>query len=105
MLRSQLIERLARKLLHLSIQDIGHKAGLLIDSLSSTLCNKGRIEIRGFGSFCLHYCPPRKARNPKTGKRLVTQSKHRPHFKAGKQLREQVNAFISQNNSDKPSGD
>jgi integration host factor subunit beta len=47
---------------------------------------------RIFGSFCLHYRPPRKAHNPKTGEKLVTEPKHAVHFKPGKELREQVNA-------------
>ena len=50
----------------------------------------GRVEIRGFGSFCLNYRPPRQGRNPKTGAKVIVSAKHVPHFKAGKELRERV---------------
>jgi len=50
-----------------------------------------RIEIRGFGSFSLHFRPPRIGRNPKTGESVSLSGKHVPHFKPGKVLRERVN--------------
>lgn len=59
--------------------------------MSQTLGHGERIEIRGFGSFCLHYRPPRRAHNPKTGERVFTQAKYTPHFKPGKDLRDRVN--------------
>ena len=51
-----------------------------------------RIEIRGFGSFSLHYRPPRMGRNPKTGESVALPGKHVPHFKPGKELRERVSS-------------
>ena len=50
-----------------------------------------RIEIRGFGSFSLHYRAPRVGRNPKTGDKVELTGKYVPHFKPGKELRERVN--------------
>ena len=50
-----------------------------------------RIEIRGFGSFSLHFRPPRQGRNPKTGEAVALSGKYVPHFKPGKDLRERVN--------------
>ena len=47
-----------------------------------------RIEIRGFGSFSLHYRAPRVGRNPKTGQSVSLEGKFVPHFKPGKALRE-----------------
>ena len=49
-----------------------------------------RIEIRGFGSFSLHFRPPRVGRNPKTGESVELKGKYVPHFKPGKELRERV---------------
>lgn len=91
MLKSTLIEQLTSKLGHLSVADIDYKVNLLIEAMTDTIVAGGRIEIRDFGSFSLHYHPPRQAHNPKTGKRLITAAKYRPHFKPGKKLREQVN--------------
>ena len=47
--------------------------------------------MRGFGSFSLHYRPPRTGRNPKTGSAVQVPDKFVPHFKPGKELRERVN--------------
>ena len=59
--------------------------------MSDSLIKGRRIEIRGFGSFSLHYRPPRNAHNPKTGERVVTVAKYSPHFKPGKGLRDLIN--------------
>ena len=62
----------------------------LIELMSETLASGERIEIRGFGSFSLHYRAPRMGRNPKTGESVALPGKHVPHFKPGKALRERV---------------
>ena len=59
--------------------------------MSGALATGERIEIRGFGSFSLHYRPPRIGRNPKTGDAVALAGKHVPHFKPGKELRDRVN--------------
>ena len=48
------------------------------------------LDADGFGSFSLHYRPPRMGRNPKTGESVALPGKHVPHFKPGKELRERV---------------
>ena len=63
-----------------------------LEQMSETLASGERIEIRGFGSFSLHYRAPRIGRNPKTGESVALAGKHVPHFKPGKELRERVNA-------------
>lgn len=64
----------------------------IIEQMSSALASGERIEVRGFGSFSLHFRPPRMGRNPKTGESVALPGKHVPHFKPGKELRERVNA-------------
>ena len=62
---------------------------------SSDLSQGQRIEIRGFGSFGLNYRPPRVGRNPKSGDKVQVPEKHVPHFKAGKELRDRVDAGLN----------
>ena len=62
----------------------------LLQMMGGALANGERIEVRGFGSFSLHYRPPRTGRNPKTGDTVALAGKHVPHFKPGKELRERV---------------
>ena len=64
----------------------------MLDHMSDSLANGERIEIRGFGSFSLHYRAPRIGRNPKTGESVELSAKYVPHFKPGKELRELVNS-------------
>src|SRR3990167_2575555 len=92
LIKSQLIADISRELSHLPEKDIALAINSIIEQMSDILSNGGRIEIRGFGSFCLHYRPPRKAHNPKTGEKLITNPKYAVHFKPGKELREQVNS-------------
>jgi integration host factor subunit beta len=63
--------------------------------MAQTLQKGDRIEIRGFGSFSLHYRAPRVGRNPKTGETVELDGKYVPHFKPGKELRERVDASIA----------
>jgi len=63
--------------------------------MAGSLSASERIEIRGFGSFSLHYRAPRTGRNPKTGDTVELDGKHVPHFKPGKELRDRVNESIS----------
>ncbi len=62
-----------------------------LEQMSGSLSTGERIEIRGFGSFSLHYRAPRMGRNPKTGDAVALPGKHVPHFKPGKSLRDRVN--------------
>jgi integration host factor subunit beta len=91
MTKSELIERLALKQTHLMHKDVELAVKLVLDQISDALAKRDRVEIRGFGSFSLHYRPPRMGRNPKTGDSVALAGKYVPHFKPGKDLRERVN--------------
>ncbi len=92
MVKSELIMQIALTQNHLSIKDIELGVNYIVDCMSDSLGDGHRIEIRGFGSFSLHYRPSRKAHNPKTGARVFTAAKYTPHFKPGKDLRDRVNS-------------
>ena len=88
--RSDLIMRLAELHHQLLIGDVTLAVTTILDTISVTLAEGGRIEIRGFGSFSLNYRPPRTGRNPKTSTKVDVPAKYVPHFKVGKELRERV---------------
>ncbi len=91
MTKSELIESLARKQAQLASKDIELAVKSMLEHMAYALSMGQRIEIRGFGSFSLHYRPARIGRNPKSGEPVSLPAKHVPHFKPGKQLRERVN--------------
>lgn len=88
--KSELIESLAARFSHLPPREIETAVKVLIEYMSDALSGGRRIEIRGFGSFSLHYRPPRIGRNPKTGASVPLDSKYVPHFRPGKELRDRV---------------
>ena len=94
MTKSELIELIASRQTQLSAKDVELAVKTIIEHMSQTLSEGERIEIRGFGSFSLHYHEPRKGRNPKTGDAVQLTGKYVPHFKPGKELRERVNSGL-----------
>ncbi len=95
MTKSELIEIIARKQTQLPYKDVELSVKALIEQMAQSLSSGERIEIRGFGSFSLHFRPPRVGRNPKTGESVSLEGKYVPHFKPGKELRERVNESLS----------
>jgi integration host factor subunit beta len=91
MTKSELIELIAAKQGHLPAKDVELAVKQILEIMSDALAQGQRIEIRGFGSFSLHFRPPRQGRNPKTGETVALAGKYVPHFKPGKDLRERVN--------------
>ena len=91
MTKSELIDRIAGKQTQLSSKDVELAVKAVIEYMSQVLSEGERIEIRGFGSFSLHFREPRRGRNPKTGDAVELAGKYVPHFKPGKELRERVN--------------
>jgi len=96
MTKSELINNLAARLLHLPYKDAEMAVKLLIENMAQALASGERIEIRGFGSFMLRYREPRVGRNPRTGDAVKLQGKYVPRFKAGKEMRIRVNESLLQ---------
>lgn len=102
MTKSELIERISKKQPHLPYKDVELSVKTLIEQMAQKLATGNRIEIRGFGSFSLHFRPPRIGRNPKTGEAVALSGKYVPHFKPGKELRERVNNVGSTDQEESP---
>ena len=95
MTKSELIETLAEQHAHVPVKDVENAVKEILEQMAGSLSTSDRIEIRGFGSFSLHYRAPRVGRNPKTGETVKLDGKYVPHFKPGKELRERVDASIA----------
>ena len=94
MTKSELIDKIAAVQGQLSAKDIELAVKMILDYMAEALSEGERIEIRGFGSFALHYRVPRIGRNPKTGEAVGLIGKYVPHFKPGKELRDRVNRSL-----------
>jgi integration host factor subunit beta len=91
MTKSELIEIIARMRSDIPYKDVEQAVKTMLEQMSESLAGGERIEIRGFGSFSLHFRPPRVGRNPKTGEGVLVPPRKVPSFKPGKELRELIN--------------
>ena len=82
MTKSELIEILAARQGHLKADDVDLAVKSLLEMMGDSLAAGERIEIRGFGSFSLHFRPPRPGRNPKTGDSVALPGQARPALQA-----------------------
>ena len=99
MTKSELIEHIAQKQTQLAYRDVELAVKTVLEHMAERLASGDRIEIRGFGSFSLHYRPGRVGRNPKTGAPVSLPAKFVPHFKPGKELRERVDEAYARERS------
>ncbi|MFQ5513128.1 MAG: integration host factor subunit beta [Myxococcota bacterium] len=90
MTKSDLIERVATRLPHISKKDTEIVVNTIFDSMTEALRRSDRIEIRGFGSFQVKVREAREGRNPKTGEEVRIPAKRTPFFKVGKELKERI---------------
>ena len=92
MTRSELVDRLHFCVPTLTHDDAKSVVDVILEAITRSMVTDSRVEIRGFGSFSLSYRQPRVGRNPKSGEKVQVPGKYVPYFKAGKEMREGVNA-------------
>ena len=63
-----------------------------IDTVTEELKNGGKVQLVGFGTFEVGERAERQGRNPKTGEIITIPASKSPKFKAGKALKDIVNA-------------
>ena len=90
MTKAELVEQVSRA------SELTRKhSEVIVDAVFSSILDAlqrgDKIELRGFGSFRLRRRHSRRGRNPKTGVGVLVPAKRVPHFKPGKELREQIN--------------
>jgi DNA-binding protein HU-beta len=89
--KSQLIEAMANQS-QLSKSEAGRALDALISAIEDTLKNGHAVNLVGFGSFEVKARAERKGRNPQTGAEITIAAANLPAFKAGKVLKDAVNA-------------
>ena len=87
MTKSELIVRIASKQSHLGERDVALVVHTILEQMTASLSDGGRIEIRSFGSFSLRFRPARVARNHRTGSTVALPARHAAYFKPGSKLR------------------
>ena len=92
MTKSELIARIAELNPHLCQSDAEKIVSTVFDEIGAALANGNRVELRGFGVFSVRSRNARAGRNPRTGEQVSVEAKNVPFFKAGKKLKDMLNA-------------
>lgn len=85
--RADLILRVSERIPTLPAEDVSLAVRIIIDTMSQALAEARAIEIRGFGSFSLHYYRPMLGRNPRNGEPVALGGRYMPHFRPARTLR------------------
>ena len=91
MKKTELIAAVAEKA-ELSKKDAEKAVKAFTDVVSEELVNGGKIQLVGFGTFEVSERAAREGRNPKSGEVMNIPASKTPKFKAGKALKDMVNA-------------
>jgi len=91
MIRSELLQALAKENPDLRADEVEQVLDTFFDEIARRLAEGGRVELRGFGAFSTRERGARKGRNPRTGEAVDVPEKKVPYFKPGKEMRRVVN--------------
>ena len=92
MIRSEMLQALAKENPDLKMEDIEKVCNVFFDEIAQRLASGGRVELRGFGAFSTREREARTGRNPRTGEAVKVPGKRVPYFKPGKEMRARLNA-------------
>lgn len=92
LIKSELVAVIAERNPHLYQRHVEMIVNAIFDEITEALSQSNRVELRGFGAFSVKHRPSRSGRNPRTGEAVAVEEKWVPFFKAGKELRERLNA-------------
>ena len=89
MTKAELVEKVSAQI-NLTKKQTEVVVNTVFQSITDSLSNGKKVELRGFGSFRIRERNARIGRNPKSGVQVDVPAKRVPFFKAGKELRELV---------------
>ncbi len=89
--KTELVAAIAEKA-ELSKKDSEKALKAFIDTVTEELKKGDKIQLVGFGTFEVSERAARKGKNPQTGKVIDIPASKAPKFKAGKALKDTVNA-------------
>ena len=91
MKKSDFISLLSAELENYNEIDVSLSAELIQKVIIESLKQRNRVEIRGFGSFCIRDRKSIRARNPKSGESIELPKRSIPYFRASKLLKQRIN--------------
>ncbi len=104
MAKTALVARLAKRTPKLKISDVAASVDLVIAAIAKALARGDRVEIRHFGAFLVKVRQPTIGRNPRSGQAVSVAAQAMPRFRAGKRMRNMVNAKSNASSCDPSAG-
>ncbi|KGF48203.1 DNA-binding protein [Veillonella montpellierensis DNF00314] len=92
--KTELIASVAQKT-ELTKKDAEKAVKAVFDTIAEELTSGEKVQVIGFGTFEVRERQAREGRNPQNGKTITIPASKSPAFKAGKQLKEQVNVVVN----------
>ncbi len=89
--KSELVAKIAEGA-DISKASAGRALDSLIESVTTELASGGEVALVGFGTYKVNDRAARTGRNPQTGAEIQIAAAKVPAFKAGKALKDAVNA-------------
>ena len=89
--KTELVTRMAEKT-GLTKKDAEALLGAFTSTVEEALVEGDKVQLVGFGTFEVSERPERTGRNPQTGEVMQIAASTTPKFKAGKALKDMVNA-------------
>ena len=89
MTKREIVQTIAEELglMQLQTKQIVEKT---FDAIVNTLIEEGRAELRNFGVFQVRCRKPRKARNPRTGEKVMVPERCTVTFRPGQVMKQRV---------------
>ena len=92
MTKNEMISVIASNVDGATKKDITVVVDEVFDTIKNTLASGEKVAIAGFGSFDVVERAARECKNPRTGEPIHVDASKAPKFKAGKALKDAVNA-------------
>jgi integration host factor subunit beta len=91
MIKSELTQRVLAQNPHLFLRDAEKVINAILGEIVAAMARGDRVELRGFGAFCVRHRSARNGRNPRNGAFIAVNQKNMPHFKPGKEMQQRLN--------------
>ena len=90
--KTDLIKNVSAQIEGATQKDVAIIVDTVLETIVNTVASGEKVSLAGFGTFEVTERAERNGRNPKTGEAITIPASKSPKFKAGRSLKDIVNA-------------
>ena len=90
--KNDIVDHVVNNVEGLTKKQASEAVDAVFEAVTSSLVDGDKVAVTGFGTFNISHREERQGRNPQTGASITIKASNNVRFKAGKQLKESVNA-------------